>query len=264
MTVLSARELAKTYFLRPGAPSRRAVDSVSLEIEKGEFVAVMGPSGSGKTTLLNMIALIDKPDSGELRIRGTDALGLRGDELAEFRRASLGLVFQDSQLIDTLTLGENVALPLALGEARGSLFRPRGIEGRGRENAARVASLATALGIAELLGRYPSEVSGGERQRAAAARALACKPALLLADEPTGALDSRSGRELMERFRELNATEGSAVLMTTHDPFAASWATRVVFLFDGRIFTELRRVADRKGFFDRIIEVQAAMEGGLP
>jgi ABC-type lipoprotein export system ATPase subunit len=250
MVVLSVTELTKIYARLSGGPALRALDSVSLMLEKGEFVAIMGPSGSGKTTLLNLIALVDRPDAGRIEVDGVDALDLRGNELAEFRRRSIGLVFQDSHLIDTMTLGENIALPLALGGARAN------------ETAGRVSALAAALGIEEALDRYPSEVSGGQRQRAAAARALACGPSLLLADEPTGALDSRSSRELMERFRSRCESEGSAVLMTTHDPFSASWASRVVFLYDGRVFTELRRGGDRRAFFDRIIETQAAMERG--
>jgi len=258
MTVLSATGLAKAYRRRFGGPACKAVDSVSLHVEEREFVAIMGPSGSGKTTLLNLIALLDKPDSGALSICGEDALDLRGDALAEFRRSRLGFVFQDSHLIDTLTLGENIALPLALAPPR----EPERVSQEFDRVDSRVAGLARTLGIENILGRYPSEVSGGQRQKAAAARAMACGPSLLLADEPTGALDSRSGRELMECFCRLNADEGSAVVMTTHDPFAASWARRVVFLFDGRVFTEIRRPGERRCFFDRIIEVQAAMEGG--
>lgn len=250
MRVLSAKELTRTFAASGKGSACRAVQSVSLEVEAGEFLAVMGPSGSGKTSLLSMLALIDRPDAGSLRICGTDALALRGDELADFRRTKLGFVFQDSHLIDTMTLGENAMLPLALGLCAGD------------EASARLDRLSRRLGIAGLLDRYPSEVSGGQRQRAAVARAMICSPALLLADEPTGALDSRSGRELMESFCELNASELSAVLMTTHDPFAASWARRVVFLLDGRILTEIVRASDRKAFFERIIELQAAMEGG--
>jgi len=250
MPVLSATGLMKTYAARCGRPTL-AVDRVSLAVERGEFVAVMGPSGSGKTTLLNLIALVDRPDAGAISICGSQALGLHDDALAEFRRKNIGMVFQDSSLIDTMTLGENVALPILLGGAGD------------REAEGRVGELASALGIADIMGRFPIEVSGGQRQRAAVARALACRPALLVADEPTGALDSRSGRDLMERLTERNESEGSALLMATHDPFAASWAARAVFLLDGRLFAEIRRSGDRRGFFDRIIETQAAMEGGM-
>jgi putative ABC transport system ATP-binding protein len=246
MPVLSLRDISKTYLARSGAASIRALDSVSLEIGEGEFVAVMGPSGSGKTTLLNMIALIDRPDSGSLLFEGADAGALTGTALSEFRRRKIGFVFQDSSLIDTMTIEENIALPLAFDRVAGEALR------------ARVLSLAQALGIEAILGKYPCETSGGQRQRAASARALACGPRLLLADEPTGALDSKAGRQLMEAFASLG---NSAILMVTHDPFAASWAGRVLFLRDGRLFTEIRRTGDRREFFDRIMEVQSAMEG---
>ena len=250
MALLEVRGLTKTYAARTGGAARKALDSISLSVEAGEFVAVMGPSGSGKTTLLNLVALIDEPDSGEILFGSRDPRGLRGSGLAAFRRRNLGYVFQDSALIDTMTLGENIALPLALDRVPGAE-----IEGR-------VAAMAERLGISEALGRYPCEVSGGQRQRAASARALACGPALLLADEPTGALDSKSGRALMECYASLNASLGNAVLMVTHDPFAASWAKRAVFLRDGRVFSELRRTGGRREFFDRVMEAQAAMEGG--
>jgi putative ABC transport system ATP-binding protein len=251
MPLLSVQDLTKTYASRFGGPSCLALDGASLDVERGEFVAVMGPSGSGKTTLLNLVALIDRPDSGRILHDGMDARDMRGDALADFRRRHLGFVFQDASLIDTMTLAENIALPLALDHAG-----PAEIQ-------ARVDALAAALGIAGLLHKYPCETSGGQRQRAAAARALACGPSLLLADEPTGALDSKSGRELMESFRDLNETTEAAILMVTHDPFAASWARRIVFLRDGRVFTEIKRGGERRAFFDRILEVQAAMEGGL-
>jgi putative ABC transport system ATP-binding protein len=257
MPVLSLRDISKTYLSRSGMASRRALDTVSLDIGEGEFAAVMGPSGSGKTTLLNMIALIDRPDSGSILFEGREAGSLTGAALSDFRRRKIGFVFQDSSLIDTMTIGENIALPLAFDRVAGEALR------------ARIAALAKALGIEELLGKYPCETSGGQRQRAASARALACGPRLLLADEPTGALDSKAGRQLMETFASLvapgaasgAAAGGSSILMVTHDPFAASWAGRVLFLRDGRLFTEIRRSGDRREFFDRIMEVQSAMEG---
>jgi len=248
MSVLSLRDISKTYAAPSGAASRRALDRVSLDVAEGEFAAIMGPSGAGKTTLLNMVALVDRPDSGSVVVGGADVLGLSGDGLAEFRRRKIGIVFQDSSLIDTMTLEENIALPLAFDRAPADAVR------------ARVSELAAALGIEEAIGRFPCDVSGGQRQRAACARALACRPGLLLADEPTGALDSKAGRDLMERFASIK--DSSSILMVTHDPFAASWADRAVFLRDGRLFTEVRRAGDRRVFFDRIIEVLAAMEGG--
>jgi putative ABC transport system ATP-binding protein len=249
MSMLSLRNVSKTYMSRAGMASRRALGPLSLDLDVSEFAAVMGPSGSGKTTMLNLIGLIDKPDSGSILFDGADTGCLVGPALSEFRRKKVGIVFQDANLIDTMTLEENIALPLAFDRVD-----PAGID-------ARISELASALGIADILGKYPCEASGGQRQRAAAARALACVPRLLLADEPTGALDSRSGRELMESFAALNSELGSAVLMVTHDPFAASWARRVLFLRDGRLFTEIRRSGQRREFFDRIMEVQAAMEG---
>jgi ABC-type lipoprotein export system ATPase subunit len=249
MPLLTVRDLAKTYSSRFGGPACRALSGVSLELDRGEFVAVMGPSGSGKTTLLNLVALIDRPDTGAIMLDGQDSRELRGDALSDFRRKRLGFVFQDASLIDTMTVAENIALPLALDRMSKA------------EIAARIDDLTSALGIDEILRKYPCETSGGQRQRAAAARALACRPSLLLADEPTGALDSKSGRDLMERFASLNEAGQAAILMVTHDPFAASWARRVVFLRDGQVFTEIRRGGERKAFFDRILEVQAAMEG---
>jgi ABC-type lipoprotein export system ATPase subunit len=246
---IAFRGVSKTYRSGAGGPPHRALDSISLEVGRGEFVAVMGPSGSGKTTMLNLAGLIDRPDSGEILLEGESGRALAGRELADFRRRRLGFVFQDSNLIDTMTLGENILLPLAL-------------DGAGEAGAARrVDELARSLGIAELLAKYPCETSGGQRQRAAAARALALRPSILLADEPTGALDSRAGRGLMECFESLNASSGSAILMVTHDPFAASWAGRVLFLRDGELFTELRRAGDRRAFFERIMAVVSAMEG---
>ncbi len=250
MSALELRDVSRIYTTRNGAFARRALDRVSFDIPSGEFAAVMGPSGAGKTTLLNIVALVDKPDSGSVSVDGDDALKLSGDKLAAFRRKKIGFVFQDSSLIDTMTLEENIALPLAFDRASPKAIRER------------VSELAEALGIAEVLGRYPCDVSGGQRQRAASARALACKPGLLLADEPTGALDSKSGRDLMELYASGDSIESSSILMVTHDPFAASWADRVLFLRDGRLFTELRKSGERRAFFDRIIEVQAAMEGG--
>jgi ABC-type lipoprotein export system ATPase subunit len=250
MPILKVSDLTKTYSDGRGTASRRALDSISFEVEEGEFVAVMGPSGSGKTTMLNLVALLDRPDSGSIAFEGADPRSLSGPSLSEFRRRKVGFVFQDSSLIDTMTLEENIVLPLALDGLPPELAD------------ARLRELADALGIGDVLRKYPCETSGGQRQRAAAARALGCRPSLLLADEPTGALDSKAGRELMECFASRSASGESAILMVTHDPFAASWAGRVLFLLDGRLFTEIRRAGDRRSFFDRIMEVQAAMEGG--
>ena len=251
MHAIRMRNISKTYGSRFGAVAVPALRGVSMDVARGEFVAVMGPSGAGKTTLLHAAALIDPPDSGSVFIDGQDSLGLKGDALADFRRRKIGFVFQDSSLLETLTLRENIELPLALGRV------PRS------ESESRSSAIAASLGIGDISGKYPSEVSIGQRQRAAAARAVIIEPVVLLADEPTGALDSRSGRSLLDLFAALNAERGTAVLMATHDPFAASWARRVLFLRDGGIFTEIRAGNDRREFFDRIMEVQAAMAGSL-
>lgn len=246
MPILSVQNISKTYGLRFGAAARRALDRASLEIAEGEFVAILGPSGSGKSTLLNMIALLDSPDSGDILFRGENPRA--SGNLAAFRRKHIGFVFQDSNLIDTMTVRENILLPLALDRVPA------------KEARARVTELAAALGIADVLEAYPVETSGGQRQRASAARALVLGPSLLLADEPTGALDSRSARDLLERFRILNVERKSAILMVTHDPFAASWADRAIFLRDGRPLTAVNRTTERKEFLERILAAQAAAD----
>ena len=217
-----------------------------------EFVGVMGPSGSGKTTLLNCISTIDRPTSGSIVIDGRELTGLRGKELAKFRRERLGFIFQDCNLLDTLTAFENIALSLSIVKA------PAGeIPGRVRETAA-------LLGISDCLDKYPYQMSGGQQQRCAAARAIVTRPALVLADEPTGALDSKSSRLLLDRLEELNRELGTTILMVTHDAFTASCCRRVVFLRDGQIFLELRREGrDRRAFFQQIIRVVSQMGGEM-
>ena len=248
MTIIRVMAVTKTYGSRFGGPSVRALDRFSLEIESGDFVAVMGPSGSGKTTLLKLLSRIERPDSGAVFANGKDLSALSGNALSDFRRTEIGFVFQDSSLLDSMTLRENISLPLSLSR----ISAP--------EIEARVSEAARGLQIADILEKYPFEISGGQKQRAAAARAIAIHPTILLADEPTGALDSRSGRDLLERFLSLNRSNATAVLLVTHDPFVASWARRTIFLKDGRTFTEIRSGGDRRAFFDRILEVQAAME----
>jgi ABC-type lipoprotein export system ATPase subunit len=250
MPVLTARKLAKIHVSPRGGATVTALESFDLEVEAGEFVAVMGPSGSGKTTLLQLLGGIERPTSGEVHIGGQRLEALRGDALALFRRRRLGFVFQDFNLLDSLTLGENIAVPLALDRAR-----PEAI-------AARVAAVGERLGLGEALDRYPYEVSGGQKQRAAAARALVHDPALVLADEPTGNLDSRNARALLETLASLGA-DGATILMVTHDPAAASHAGRVVFIKDGRFFAELRRGADRRRLLAQVLDTLAAM-GGEP
>ena len=248
--ILTVRDLTRVY--GRGDAATRALDGVSLSLQAGEYVAVMGPSGSGKTTLLNCISTIDRPTSGSIVIDGQELKGLRGRELAKFRRERLGFIFQDCNLLDTLTAFENIALALSIVKAPAA-----GIEKRVRETAER-------LGITDCLNKYPYQMSGGQQQRCAAARAIITKPALVLADEPTGALDSRSARMLLDRLEELNGDLGTTILMVTHDAFTASCCRRVVFLQDGRMFEELRREGeDRRGFFQKIIQVVTRMGGEM-
>lgn len=229
-----------------------ALDDVSLAVRKGEFVAIMGPSGSGKSTLLNCIATIDTPTSGSIMLGGTDVTRLRRSALAAFRRDDLGFIFQDSNLLDTMTGFENIALALTL---RGE--RPHVIERS-------VNELAKTLGIEEVLTKYPQQMSGGQRQRVAAARAIVARPKLILADEPTGALDSKSSAVLLEVLGRMNTSMGATILMVTHDAFAASHATRTVFVRDGRLFNEVSRGnTARATYYQHIMEVMAFLGGDL-
>ena len=247
--VLTVSHLQKYYGSRGSVT--RAIDDVSFTVERGEFVGIMGASGSGKTTLLNCIATIDRPTAGQIVIDGRALTALDSRALSRFRREKLGFVFQDCNLLDTLTAFENIALALTI------LKVPAGeIEGRVRQTAG-------LLDIADCLDKYPYQLSGGQRQRAAAARAIITNPALVLADEPTGALDSKSARLLLERFEALNAQRQATILMVTHDAFTASYCHRILFLRDGRQFSELIRGRDsRKEFFARIIEVVTLLGGG--
>ncbi len=246
--VLSVRNLEKVYGGR-GAQTR-ALDDVSLDVARGEFVAIMGASGSGKSTLLNCVSTIDSATSGRILVDGADVSSMRGRDLARFRRERLGFVFQDSNLLDTLTARENVALPLTISRVAAG------------ETLSRVEVVARRLGIEKCLDKYPYQLSGGQQQRVAAARALVTRPSLIMADEPTGALDSKSARLLLECLEQLNRELSATVLMVTHDSYAASYTGRVVFIRDGRVFTELRRGdMGRREFFDRIMQVVAMMGG---
>ncbi|PDO10151.1 MAG: bacitracin ABC transporter ATP-binding protein [Candidatus Reconcilbacillus cellulovorans] len=246
--VLRAESLTKIYGSSGGA-LRKALDGITLDVRRGEFTAVMGPSGSGKTTLLNLLAGIDRPTSGSVRIDGTDPATLSRRDLALFRRRRIGFVFQDFNLLDNLTLRENILLPLALDRTQPD------------EMEARLSELARHLNIADILDKRPYEVSGGQQQRAAIARALIHEPAVVLADEPTGNLDSKSAYDVMAALRDMNENRGTTVLMVTHDPFAASFAGRVVFVKDGRLFSEIRRGDSRQLFFQRILDALGVLGG---
>ena len=245
--ILEVRGLCRDY----GRGSvTHAVDHVDFSVEKGEFVGIMGPSGSGKTTLLNCIATIDLPTAGHILVEGKEITGLKPRALSRFRRERLGFVFQDCNLLDTLTAFENIALALTI---RGV---PAGqVEGLVRETAG-------LLEITDCLEKYPYQMSGGQQQRTAAARAIVTQPALVLADEPTGALDSKSAKLLLDRFEAMNVRRQATILMVTHDAFTASYCHRILFLRDGAVFTQLERgELDRRAFFRRIMGVVARLGG---
>ena len=246
--ILSVEHLRRDYGGRGSVT--HAVDDVSFSVERGEFVGIMGASGSGKSTLLNCIATIDTPTAGHIRVEGQDVTALKGRSLSRFRRERLGFVFQDCNLLDTLTAFENIALALTI---RGT---PAGeIEGRVKET-------AELLGITDCLNKYPYQMSGGQRQRTAAARAIITDPALVLADEPTGALDSRSAKLLLDRFEALNREGRATILMVTHDAVTASYCRRILFLQDGAVLTQLERGGQsRRAFFQQIIGVVTRLGG---
>lgn len=246
--VLEVAHLEKVY----GALGNvtRALNDVSFTVNRGEFVGIMGASGSGKSTLLNCMSTIDAATSGTIRINGQDVTRMKQAKLSQFRREELGFIFQDSNLLDTLTARENIALPLTIARTNAA------------EISTRVQDVAARLSISQVLDKYPYQMSGGQQQRVAAARALVTDPTMIMADEPTGALDSKSARLLLESLEALNRRLRATVLMVTHDSFAASYTSRVLFIRDGKIFTELRRGdTDRREFFDRIMEVVAMMGG---
>ena len=228
----------------------KAIDNISLEVNNGEFVGIMGASGSGKTTLLNCVSTIDKVSSGHIYVGGTDITKLKGNSLNKFRREQLGFIFQDFNLLDTLTAYENIALALSIQNVDVKTIDSR------------VRNVAEGLGIIEVLNKYPYEMSGGQKQRVASARAIVTNPKLILADEPTGALDSKASRMLLEKIVALNQELAATILMVTHDTFTASYASRVIFIKDGKIFHELYKGNDtRKTFFNKIINVVSLMGG---
>lgn len=230
----------------------KAIDNISFDVNTGEFVAIMGASGSGKTTLLNLISTIDKVTSGHIYVADSDITKLKGNALNKFRREELGFIFQDFNLLDTLTAYENIALALSIQNVSAS------------EIDKRIKKVAGDLGITSVLKKYPYQMSGGQKQRVASARAIITDPKLILADEPTGALDSKSSKMLLESFNYLNNEKKATILMVTHDAFTASYATRVIFIKDGKIFNEIHKGKNtRKYFFDRIIDVVTLLGGDL-
>ena len=248
--ILEVKNIQKYYGNKSNLT--KAIDNISFEINKGEFVGIMGASGSGKTTLLNCISTIDRVTSGHIAVNGKDITKLKGNALNKFRREELGFIFQDFNLLDTLTCYENIALALTIQKVNA------------KEIDKRVNDIAKKLGIEEILKKYPYQISGGQKQRVASSRAIITNPKLILADEPTGALDSKAARQLLETFELLNQKMNATIFLITHDAFTASYANRILFIKDGKIFNEVIKGNDtRKQFFEKIIEVQTLLGGDL-
>ncbi|WP_133967578.1 ABC transporter ATP-binding protein [Eubacterium limosum] len=247
--ILSVQHIEKYY--GNNGNITKAIDDISFNVNKGEYIGIMGASGSGKTTLLNCVSTIDSVTAGHILIQDRDITELRSRQLSQFRREQLGFIFQDFNLLDTLTAYENIALALTILKVPAATIDKR------------VRSVAKRLQISDILEKYPYQISGGQKQRVASARAIITKPALILADEPTGALDSKSARMLLEAFDTLNEQLHATILMVTHDAFTASYCKRILFIKDGKIFNELIRGDDsRKVFFKRIIDVVSLLGGG--
>ncbi len=241
-TVVSVKDVKKTYG-KLNEKQYTALKGVTFDVKQGEFVGIMGASGSGKTTLLNILSTLDKPTAGQVEINGQAINGLKGNELADFRAKEIGFMFQDFNLLENLTAYENMALPLTLQNVGGKKVRDL------------VTSIAKTLSIDSLLNKYPTELSGGQKQRVAAARALVHNPAILFGDEPTGALDSKSAKELLDTMAQLNEEQRVSILLVTHDPFSASYCQRILFIKDGQIGQELvHGDKSREAFYQEILD----------
>jgi bacitracin transport system ATP-binding protein len=250
MIVLEANKIHKSYGNKLN--KQEVLKGLDLQIEAGEFVTIMGASGSGKTTLLNVLSSIDRVSMGEIKIEGKEITRLKDKQLAEFRKQHLGFIFQDYHLLDTLTVKENILLPLSITQT------PK------KKADERFAKVANELGIWEIKDKYPNEISGGQKQRASAARAFIHNPSVIFADEPTGALDSKSASDLLNKLSQLNTTRKATIIMVTHDPVAASYCSRVIFIKDGQIYTQLNKGEQaRQSFFKDIMKTQAVL-GGVP
>ncbi len=249
MALIEVKNLIKTYYGQKNKLSTNALNGVELSIHEGEFIGVMGPSGSGKTTLLNMLSGIDAPTSGSITIENQDLFSMKSEELALFRRRRMGFVFQEFNLLDSLTLRENIMLPLILDKKPMSFIEDK------------INRYIRLFDIEKAADKHPYNVSGGQQQRAAVARALVNKPAVIFADEPTGNIDSKSSKAVMGCFEKINAEEKATILMVTHDPYAASYCKRIVFIKDGKICFEQLRDGTRSQFFEKIIDSLAVLEG---
>ncbi|KDE47781.1 ABC transporter ATP-binding protein [Geobacillus sp. CAMR5420] len=251
MVILEATNIRKMYGTKKNL--QEVLKGIDLRVEKGEFLAIMGPSGSGKTTLLNVLSSIDRVSEGAIFIEGNNVVAMKDRELAEFRKRHVGFIFQEYHLLDTLTVKENVLLPLSITKT------PK------REAEKKFAELAAELGITDIQNHYPSEISGGQKQRAAAARAFIHEPSIIFADEPTGALDSKSASDLLHKLQQLNKKRKTTIIMVTHDPVAASFSGRVVFIKDGQLYTQLYKGTEtRQQFFQAIMQTQGVLGGVRP
>lgn len=246
--IVSVNEVKKTYG-KGNQKKTQALKGISFEVEKGEFVGIMGASGSGKSTLLNLLATLDKPTDGKIQINQADVTKLSGNQLADFRSREIGFIFQDFNLLENLTAAENIAVPLSLQGAKSKVIHRR------------VAEVAKRLSIDGILNSYPAQISGGQKQRVAAARALITQPTILLGDEPTGALDSNSARDLLDTMEELNQSDQVSILLVTHDPFSASYCQRILFIKDGVIYQEVKRENQtREAFYRQILSILGNLE----
>ncbi|MBT2686679.1 ABC transporter ATP-binding protein [Bacillus sp. ISL-47] len=248
MIVLEANKIHKSYGNKFN--KQEVLKGIDLQIEAGEFVSIMGASGSGKTTLLNVLSSIDRVSTGEIKIEGKEMTGLKDKQLAQFRKQHLGFIFQEYNLLDTLTVKENILLPLSISKT------PK------READEKFADVANELGIFDLKDKYPNEISGGQKQRTSAARAFIHEPSIIFADEPTGALDSKSASDLLNKLSDLNQMRNATIIMVTHDPVAASYCSRVIFIKDGQIYTQLNKGdQSRQSFFKDIMKTQGVLGG---
>lgn len=246
--IVEVQDVKKTYG-KKGEEQTQALKGISFSVETGEFVGIMGASGSGKSTLLNILSTLDNPTAGKILINQQDVTKLRGNKLADFRAKEIGFIFQDFNLLENLTAAENIAVPLSLqGE------RPKEIRRK-------IKLIADRLSISAILDKYPAEISGGQKQRVAAARALITQPTILLGDEPTGALDSQSARDLLDTMDELNKQDQVSILLVTHDPLSASYCNRILFIKDGVIHQEVyRKEETREDFYRRILQILGNLE----
>ncbi|GIN91631.1 bacitracin export ATP-binding protein BceA [Siminovitchia terrae] len=248
MSILAAQKIYKSYGNKFN--KQEVLKGIDLEVEKGDFVSIMGASGSGKTTLLNVLSSIDRVSQGIIKINGKDIVGMKEKQLAEFRKNHLGFIFQDYNLLDTLTVKENILLPLSITKT------PK------KEAEQKFHQLATELGIAEIKDKYPNEISGGQKQRTSAARAFIHNPSIIFADEPTGALDSKSASDLLNKLSGLNEKLGATIIMVTHDPVAASFSKSVIFIKDGQMYTQLNKGEEtRQTFLKDIMKTQGVLGG---